>query len=221
MKILVVAPHPDDEVLGLGGTLLRSKNEGNVVAWMIATEMKKEFNWSDSQIVKRELEIQKISEFFKFDEVYRLGFPTARLDTVAMNAIVQSVADVIKIYEPNIVYLPHGGDVHTDHKILNAAVLSCVKSFRYPSIRRILSYETMSETEHELGGSVGFKPNVFIDISSYLGFKIKAMEIYESEVGDFPFPRSKIAIESLAKYRGSAVGFEAAEAFELLRERVY
>lgn len=93
------------------------------------------------------------------------------------------------------------------------------KWFRYPSVKRILAYETLSETDFGLGTDLGFRPNIFINIENYLEDKLRAMDIYASELGRFPFPRSDEAIRALATLRGAASGFQAAEAFELLRER--
>jgi LmbE family N-acetylglucosaminyl deacetylase len=220
MKILVVAPHPDDEVLGAGGTLLRYKLEGNSIAWLIVTGIFEDFGLSPHKIAERDDEISKISKYFNFDEVHNLKLSTTKLDTLPMENIVQKVSDVIKSFGPDEILIPHLGDIHTDHQVVHNAVLSCTKWFRYPFIKRIVSYETISETDFGLDASRQFFPNVFVDISNFLDDKIKAMEIYSSEMGDFPFPRSKISIESLARYRGSSSGFYAAEAFQLLRERI-
>lgn len=220
MKILVVAPHPDDEVLGAGGTLLRNKSEGNSIAWLIITGVSEDIGWSPEKISERDKEIDKISKFFNFDAVYKLNFPATRLDTIPIGDIVNKISEVIRSYSPDEVLIPHSGDIHTDHQIVFKAVLSCTKWFRFPFVGRILAYETISETELSLDASRQFTPNVFIDISNYLNDKIKAMEIYASEMDVFPFPRSRTSIESLARYRGSSSGFKAAEAFQLLRERI-
>jgi N-acetylglucosamine malate deacetylase 1 len=220
MRILVVAPHPDDEVLGAGGTLLRYKSEDNLIAWLIVTGINEDFGWSSHKITERDAEISKISKFFNFDEVHNLKLPTTKLDTLSMGDIVQKISDVIKSFSPDEILIPHLGDIHTDHQVVHNAVLSCTKWFRHPFVKRILSYETISETDFGLDTSRQFSPNVFVDISNFLDDKIKAMGIYSSEIGDFPFPRSKISIESLARYRGSSSGFYAAEAFQLLRERI-
>lgn len=220
MKILVVAPHPDDEVLGAGGTLLRYKSEGKAIAWLIVTEITEEFGWTPDKISGREQEIVKISNFLKFDKVYKLNLPAARLDTLPMADIVQKMSHVIKDFEPDEILIPHLGDIHTDHQVVHNAVLACTKWFRYPSVKRVLCYETISETNFGLDVAGQFIPNVFVDISEFLVHKLDAMEIYSSEMGVFPFPRSRISIESLARYRGSSSGFHAAEAFQLLRERI-
>ena len=220
MKTIVIAPHPDDEVLGPGGTLLRSKAEGATIAWLIVTTITSEFGWSEEKIRLRADEIKRVTELFGFDSVFELNFPTTQLDQVPMGDLVTGISNVFKKFEPEEVFVPHSADVHTDHRIVFDAVASCTKWFRHPSVKRVLAYETLSETEFGLGGSQGFRPNVFVNIEPYLDEKLRAMDIYASEQGEFPFPRSHEAIQALAAMRGASSGFKAAEAFELLRERI-
>ena len=219
MKTLVVAPHPDDEVLGVGGTLLRRKSEGGEVAWLIVTAISTESGFDVKKVSQRINEIQQVTEFFGFDEVISLGFPTAQLDRVSMKDLIESISEVFKSFQPEEVFVPHPSDVHTDHRIVFDAVISSAKWFRSPSVKRILAYETLSETDFGLNGSHGFYPNVFIDIEQFLIDKLKAMSIYGSEIGAFPFPRSHEAIRALATVRGASSGFRAAEAFQLMRAR--
>jgi LmbE family N-acetylglucosaminyl deacetylase len=220
MNTMVIAPHPDDEVLGVGGTLLRRKSEGAKISWLIVTSMNSEFGWCGDNIKKRSDEIRLISKLFRFDSVYELNFPTTRLDQVAMCDLVAAISNVFNSFEPEEIFLPHPSDVHTDHKIVFEAASSCAKWFRHPSVKRILTYETVSETDFGLVQNQSFCPNVFIDIRPFLKEKLGAMDIYKSEMGSAPFPRSAEVIQALATIRGAASGFEAAEAFELLRERL-
>lgn len=218
--ILCVAPHPDDEVLGVGGTLLRHKAEGAKVAWLIVTGITAEAGWCDDKIKQRTEEIKRITALFGFDSVFELNFPTTQLDQVPMSDLVAAIANIFKTFEPEEVFVPHPSDVHTDHRVVFNAVASCTKWFRYPSVKRVLAYETLSETDFGLGTDQAFRPNVFVNIEPYIEDKLRAMDIYASELGEFPFPRSHVAIRALATLRGAASGFEAAEAFELLRERL-
>jgi LmbE family N-acetylglucosaminyl deacetylase len=156
---------------------------------------------------------------FGFDEVSSLNFPTTQLDRVPMSDLVAGISNVFRSFEPEEVFVPHPSDVHTDHRIVFDAVSSCTKWFRYPSVKRVLAYETLSETDFGLGTDQSFRPNVFVDIEPFLDGKLRAMDIYASELGAFPFPRSREAIRALAMLRGAASGFKASEAFELLRER--
>jgi LmbE family N-acetylglucosaminyl deacetylase len=217
-KILVVAPHPDDEVLGVGGTLMRRKSEGAEVAWLIVTSIIHEVGGGVEKMEQRADEIRRVAKLFDFNAVFELNFPTTQLDQVPMSKLVDAISDVFKKFEPVEVFLPHPSDVHTDHRIVFDAAASCTKWFRYPSVKRVLAYETLSETDFNIGSNQAFRPNVFINIESFLSDKLRAMDIYASEVGKFPFPRSHDAIRALATLRGAASGFEAAEAFELLRE---
>lgn len=218
-KTLVVAPHPDDEVLGVGGTLLRRKAEGAKVAWLIVTAISVESGWSEEKVKQRADEVKRVTELFGFDEVFTLNLPTTQLDRVPMCDLVAGISNVFRSFEPEEVFVPHPSDVHTDHRMVFDAVASCTKWFRYPFIKRVLAYETLSETDFGLGTVQGFRPNVFVDIEPFVEGKLWAMDIYASELGTFPFPRSHEAIRALAALRGAASGFMAAEAFELLRER--
>jgi LmbE family N-acetylglucosaminyl deacetylase len=220
MKTLVIAPHPDDEVLGVGGTLLRRKAEGHSLGWLIVTSIAAADGWTDQQISRRKEEVQKISQLFSFAEVYELGIPTTQLDVFPMKELVGIISSVFASFQPNEVFVPHWGDVHSDHQAVFKAVASSSKWFRNPSINRILAYETPSETDFGLNPNESFVPNVFFDISPYLEKKIDAMRIYKSELGQHPFPRSEESIRALATIRGASSGFQFAEAFQLLRERM-
>ena len=219
MRTIVIAPHPDDEVLGVGGTLLRRKAEGAAVAWLIVTSISVQSGWTTEKVSQRTDEINRVKELFGFDAVFSLNFPAAQLDRIPISDLVAGISNVFKSFEPGEVFLPHPSDVHTDHRIVFDAATSCTKWFRYPSVNRVLAYETLSESDFGLGTNQSFRPNVFVDIEPFLSEKLRAMDIYASELGAFPFPRSHEAIRALATLRGAASGFRAAEAFELLRER--
>lgn len=219
MRTLVVAPHPDDEVLGPGGTLFRRKAEGAEVAWLIVTEMSEELGWTPERVKLRENEIEQVTKEFGFDAVYKLGFPAAGLDRVGMSQLVSAVSTVFNEFKPEEIFVPHPSDIHSDHRIVFDVVASCTKWFRNPSVKRVLAYETLSETDSSLGAERTFHPNVFVDISQYLDDKLRVLDLYSSELEEFPFPRSHHALRALASLRGAASGYLAAEAFELLRER--
>lgn len=219
--VLVVAPHPDDETLGCGGTLLRHAADGDVVHWLIVTAPTEALGFSAERIALREREIQEVAERYGFASVHALGLDTTRLDVLPIADLVGAMSAVFKTVEPETVYLPYRGDVHTDHAAVFDAAVACTKWFRYPSVRRVLVYETLSETDFSVDpDTAGFRPTVFVDVSAYLDEKVRIMEVFKSEMGAFPFPRSERAIRSLAHVRGAASGFEAAEAFMLIREKV-
>jgi N-acetylglucosamine malate deacetylase 1 len=218
-KTLIVAPHPDDEILGCGGTLLRRKEEGGILGWLIVTGMTEQAGWSVEQIQQRDAEIDRVAGLVGFDEVFNLRLPAARLDDLPMGDLVSAFSAVFASFAPEEVLVPHRGDVHTDHRVTFDVVAACVKWFRYPSVQRVLAYETVSETEFGLSRETAFQPNYFVDIAPYLDRKLEIMTAYPSELDEFPFPRSLHAIRALAEWRGASAGYRAAEAFELLRER--
>jgi len=219
VKILCIATHPDDETLGCGGTLLRHIAEGDSVHWMIATEARLE-DFGRNYAAARPTLIRKVAEAYGFAGTVTLGFPAARLAEVADKNLIERFAREIPAVAPDVVYLNHGGDAHSDHRRVFAAVTAALKSFRAgKSVRRILAYETLSETEQAPAGfMLPFAPNVFVDITSFLERKIGLFDLYETERQPFPLPREASAIRALARVRGATVGVESAEAFMLVRE---
>lgn len=219
MKILVASPHPDDETLGCGGTIFRHRAEGDELYWMIVTGISEDEGWSAATVKSRDREIELVTEKYRFSKVFNFRFPTTTLDTVPLSELIGKISEVHQKVKPEIIYMPFAGDVHTDHQYISKALQSTCKWFRYPHMRKVLMYETPSETDFNFIDSTAFSPNVFVEISSYLDEKIETMKIYESEMGEFPFPRSEKTLRALAALRGSQSGFEAAEAFELVYER--
>lgn len=219
-KILVVAVHPDDETLGCGGTLLRHKKDGDDTSWLIVTSMNNEQGYSSEQIATRQKQIEQVAQHYCFNEVINLDIPAGRVDDLSTADLVQMCARVIAEVQPTILYLPFMFDVHSDHRTTFHAIYSATKWFRHPSIQRIYLMETQSETDFAVGthGQI-FVPNYFVDITNHLEDKIKIAELYESEFGNHPFPRSAKNIEALASVRGATSGFEYAEAFQLIKER--
>ncbi|WP_251963768.1 PIG-L deacetylase family protein [Salinibacter ruber] len=219
--VLVVAPHPDDETLGCGGTILRHVDQGDTVHWLIVTHIAEELGYESDRIQKREHEIECVARQYGIEQPINLEFPTTQLDTQPTVALVDAIGNAFREIEPELIYVPYRNDIHTDHAIVFDAVTSCTKWFRYPSVQRVLAYETLSETEFALDPDVsGFHPNVFVNITGKVEDKIGIMRIYDSEIGEHPFPRSESAIRARTTLRGSTAGFDAAEAFMLLKERV-
>lgn len=216
-NILVVAPHPDDETLGCGGTLLKHKKEKDQIHWLIMTKIDPKI--SEEKVKIRNKEINKVRSLYKFKSVIEGNFITARMDTYAKIDIIEFISNSINKIKPDIIYMPFYDDAHSDHKIINESVISACKSFRKPFIKSIRVYETLSETEFNINPtSMSFKPNLYIDIDKYLEKKIKIMKVYRSEFLPHPFPRSEKGIKSLAYFRGSFVNLNAAEAFIILKE---
>lgn len=218
-RTLVVAPHPDDEMLGCGGTLLRRRAEGAEVDWLLVTGISEAGGWSAERVRQRDAEIARVAQMAGFRKVVQLGLPTTRLDATPMADLVTRIGDVIQDCQPDEIFVPSPADVHSDHRVVFDAVSSCTKWFRYPTVRRVLAYETLSETDFAMHPDIAFRPNVFVDVSPYLERKLEILGVYASEFRPHPFPRSIEAVRALATLRGAASGFAAAEAFQLLRER--
>ena len=219
MKSLVIAPHPDDELLGLGGTLLKKKDQGNVIGWLIMTTMDEKNGWNKDQIDTRSQEINsvRIGLGINNTKLYQLNFPTTKLDQIPISKIISKVKYVFNEFEPDEIFIPHFGDIHTDHKITFEIAASCSKWFRNKSIKRIYSYETISETEYNIKPNNNFNPNYFIDITQYMEEKLRLVNIYKSEIQKCPFPRSNEVIMALATYRGSQAGCRYAESLNLVK----
>ena len=221
MKSLIVAPHPDDELLGCGGTLLKRVAEGNTVGWVLMSAISVDKGWSDQQVDKREDEIERVREGLGISEqhLFKLNFPCAELDQISLSTLITGLSNIFRHFQPEELFLPHPGDIHSDHRITFEAASSCTKWFRYPSIKRVMTYETLSETDFGLDQVVGgFRPNYFVDITDYVQKKLDLLSIYQSEILDHPFPRSIDAIASLSLLRGAQRGVSAAEAFHMLRQ---
>ncbi|TJY41962.1 PIG-L family deacetylase [Cohnella pontilimi] len=218
-KVLVIAPHPDDETLGCGGTLLKHIESGDEVYWLIVTGIDVNSGYTSERVAERDREIAEVARLYPFRRTFSLHKPTTKLDELPFGELVQDMAEVFRAVEPDTVYVPYRGDVHSDHKYVFDAAISCSKWFRYPFVRKVLAYETLSETEFGLNPDAnGFRPNVYVNISDFMDRKWSIMQTFDSEIAEFPFPRSKVSMEALARYRGSAAGVHAAEAFMLLKE---
>ena len=167
-KILIIAPHPDDETLGCGGTILRHVDCSDDVYWLIATRMHENSGFSKSSIEKREKQIDQVCKKYKFKSKIQLQFEATKLDTYSFSSLLERFNEKIDDIKPSIIYLPFQNDVHSDHRITFQTVMSCTKQFRKKYITSIRAYETLSETEFNLDNSSGFKPNLFINIEKFM-----------------------------------------------------
>jgi LmbE family N-acetylglucosaminyl deacetylase len=169
-------------------------------------------------IKNREEEIEQVSSIYGFDSVIKMKIPTTKVDEIPFGELVSKFSLLIKEIRPSVVFIPYINDVHTDHYFVSKAILSCCKWFRNQCVKYILFYETISETDFNINpADRKINLNIYVDISKFWKKKIKILQVYSSELADFPFPRSIKSIESLANLRGSQCGVEKAEAFELLR----
>ncbi|MBI1984587.1 MAG: PIG-L family deacetylase [Candidatus Wildermuthbacteria bacterium] len=214
-KILVIAPHPDDEVLGCGGTIKKHAEKGDQVFLCIGTKAYTP-DWTEEFMRERVHEIELANKTLGISKTYFLDFPTVKVDTIPQKEVNDAIARVVKEIRPEVMYIPHGGDLNQDHRIFFGASLVAGRPIPGSSVKQIFSYEALSETEwgNEL---TPFVPNAYVDIAEEIGAKKEAMQAYKSELREFPHPRSLKAIEALAQKRGSEAGMEYAEAFMVIR----
>ncbi|MBQ0036868.1 MAG: PIG-L family deacetylase [Firmicutes bacterium] len=218
MKILVIAPHPDDEVLGCGGIISRFAKEGHQVFVCIATKgCLPLFDEKDNIIDKKEcLEAHKI---MGVKDTIFLDFPAAMLETVPRNELNKAFIELIQKVKPEEVYIPHKGDMHIDHKMIVDACMVALRPRYEHIVKRIYAYETLSETDWDIPNTVNaFIPNVYVDIVDEINNKVNAMKAYKHQICKCPNPRSKEGIVSLAQHRGMTVGMKYAESFMLIRD---
>jgi LmbE family N-acetylglucosaminyl deacetylase len=220
MRVLVISAHADDETLGCGGTLLRHRSAGDELYWLIATQAH-EPQWTADLIHRKTAEVQSVAQAYGIVRYFPLGFPAARLDTVPVADVMARVGAVIAEVRPEVVYVVHGGDVHSDHRVLFGATASVLRPIhmRRLGIRRVLCYEILSSTEAAPShAGTGFQPHVFVDITDHFDRKTAVMALYATEAQADPLPRGPSGMRALARYRGASVGVEYAEAFMLIRE---
>ena len=220
MRVFILAPHADDEVLGVGGTIAHHVNQGDEVYVGILTTgnpaiYSEESVLQDNQNAIEAHELLGVKKTYFCNELWAPGMDmTPQYKTTS---VIQGWLNEVK---PDILYIPHRGDIHLDHRLTYQAALVAARPGQ-STVRRILAYETLSETEWA-GPSPedAFLPNIFVDISNFLEVKQLAMQAYRGQIKPFPNPRSLEGIESLARMRGSTVQVPAAEAFTLVREIV-
>ncbi|MHC4158253.1 MAG: PIG-L deacetylase family protein [Planctomycetota bacterium] len=219
MKILVVSPHPDDEVLGVGGTVARFAREANDVTVAIVTK-----GWeplfADKQVEQVRDEARTANEILGVKSLRFMDLPVTKLNEVPKHKLNKEFEQLMNREEPELVFLPFGGDLQEDHRqVFESCMVALRPAVSRKYIKRILCYETVSET-HWCGDAVKscFKPQLWIDISNHLPVKLDAMRCYKSQLQQEPDARSLEAISSLAKWRGSMVGMSAAECFTVVQE---
>lgn len=217
-RTMVLAPHPDDEVLGCGGVLAALADAGCETHVVIAT-IGQPPAYPAEQVAALRQEAARAHEILAVTKVHWLDLPAARLDTVAHADLNAAIGAAVSRVAPETLLLPFPGDIHRDHQLLfeSALVASRPAGPSYP--RRILAYETLSETNWNAPGlTPGFTPTSFVDIRATLQRKLDAFAAYGSQVRSFPAERSVDALEALARLRGATVHRHAAEAFVMVRE---
>lgn len=220
-NVLVIAAHPDDEILGAGGAMARHREEGVTVSVLIIGEgiaSRADIPKKEVAIQQKKLQANSVSAnaVLGASAPKILSFPDNALDSVPLLSIVREIEEVIKNTSPALIYTHHRGDVNIDHRIVAEAVDAAVRPMEGNSVHEVRAFEVPSSSEWNFTRAP-FRPNVFVALSeAQLQKKIRAMRAYESEVREFPHPRSPEYLESLARVRGGQSGYKAAEAFELV-----
>lgn len=218
MIILLIAPHPDDEILGAGATIAKYIANKDEVYVCIATRGAMPL-FDERAVIKVRNEAEKAHNMLGIKGTYYLDFPAAMLEKVPRYEINDKLCVLVQNVKPDIVYIPHFGDMQKDHKIIAEAAMVAIRPKYTHRIKEVYAYETLSETEwNNPHCSNVFMPNVYNDVSDFLDMKLEAMNCFESQLSKFPNPRSLESIEALAKFRGSTINVEAAEAFMLIRK---
>ncbi len=217
-NVIIISAHPDDETIGAGGTLLKHKRNGDNIFWINVTSINETQGFSKEKIIQRNEEIEKVSNLYGFKDVFLLDYPTMTLTSESILTLVPKISSIFNSVRPEILYSLNRSDAHSDHRVLSQAVMACTKSFRHPYLKKVLMYECISETEFAPAFPENiFIPNYFVDISDFIDEKIEIMKIYDSEIGQPPFPRSIENLKALATFRGASSGCLFAEAFQVVK----
>jgi LmbE family N-acetylglucosaminyl deacetylase len=225
-NVAVIAAHPDDEVLGCGGTIARMVLEGFQIHVLLLAdgESSRDVESGESQpgkIAERESSAVQACNVLGCTSVQSLALPDNRMDGVDLLDVVKHIETFIHQYQPGKVFTHHMGDVNIDHRVVHDAVLAACRPQPNHPTKELLFFEVPSSTEWRPPGSgVEFHPNYFVDISATIHLKLQALKVYKEELREFPHPRSIRAVEALAQWRGASVGVEAAEAFILGRKLI-
>ena len=225
-KILVIAAHPDDEVLGCGGAMARFVTEGCEVYTLIlgegVTSRDKERDRAEreNEITELRKQAENANNILGVKKVYAFDFPDNRFDSIPLLDIIKTIEKIKGDVQPDCVFTHHQGDLNIDHQITFKAVVTACRPVKDESVKEIYSFEIPSSTEWNAPSSLTyFMPDYFVDVSKNLKVKINALKEYETELREFSHPRSLKAVELNAKQWGVKMGFEAAEAFKTIRIR--
>ena len=218
MRVLVLAPHPDDEVLGCGGTMARLGDEGHAVVAAIVTRGDPRM-FEPALIERGRREALDAHRVLGIGQTMFLeGFPAALLDTVPHADLVDALRRLVRDVAPDVMLIPFAGDLHRDHRLVFEAALASARPDGPSGVGTLLAYETLSQTNWNAPFlTPAFTPTVYLDVSTALDRKLKAMAQFQTQLRPFPHERSLEAIEALARFRGATAGTAAAEAFVLIR----
>jgi LmbE family N-acetylglucosaminyl deacetylase len=234
MKILVIVAHPDDEVLGMGGTLkkLSNKNHDIKIVFLATgisarrsekftneTKYKIDKNLTkkmEEQIKKLRLDAKTALKILGIKDIEFFDFPDNEMDKISNLEITKTIENIIKKFNPEIIYTHTKNDINVDHRAIFNATITATRPTTKSNVKKVICFEVPSSSEWNFGDT--FSPNIFVEIKKELPYKTKAIEAYKTELKKFPHPRSAKALDIIAKRWGTVSGFDAAEAFELIRE---
>lgn len=215
--VLVIAAHPDDEVLGGGGTFAKHVASGDSVHALVLSEGASS-RYEEGMTSTLQRAAKRSAEIIGFASLSFLGLADQRLDTVPLIEVTQMLEPILFRLRPSTVYVHSPVDVNTDHGVVARATWTACRPYSTPWLQRFLAFETPSSTEWAWPmTATAFQPQCFVDVTETLSRKLDAMACYESELRDYPHPRSLRALEERASFWGSQVGVNAAEPFVLLR----
>lgn len=218
MRVLIIAPHPDDEIIGVGGTIAKRAKAGDEVYVCIVTKGKSPL-FNPDFIEQGRRECREADAKLGVKETIFLDFPAVMLETIPRYELNGKIAEVVQNIKPEEVYIPHRGDMQIDHQMVVDAAMVAVRPRGDDYPKRVYAYETLSETGWNIPNVTNeFIPTVYENITDTYDVKMEAMSVFKSQLAPFPAARSVGAIEALAKFRGATVSVEAAEAFSLVRE---
>jgi LmbE family N-acetylglucosaminyl deacetylase len=222
--VLIIAAHPDDEVLGCGATIAKLAASGNQVFLAILGEgITSRYAAREQADKKLLLELRKIAERVReclgAQKLFLFDYPDNRFDTVPLIEIIKAIEGLIKELEPHTVFTHHPSDLNIDHVITHRAVLTATRPSGCP-VKEIYAFEIPSSTEWSFGQFGSFQPDTFCNVENTIETKMRAMKLYETEWREFPHPRSPEALEAIAKRWGSVVGLKYVEAFETIRRQL-
>ena len=211
-RVLIIAAHPDDELLGSGGTIKKLINNGYHVITVIIAKGRKE----EEQNMK--LNVIKANQHLGVEETIFLEYPNLLLETFPLHVITKEIESLVAKHKPAIIFTHHYGDINMDHQILFQAVLTAVRPLPGNKAIELLCFETVSSSEwSQQTNDKSFKPNYYVDITDTIDQKLEALQFYDVEMRPFPHPRSYKGVKHLAQVRGMTIGVENAEAFEIIR----
>ena len=216
--VLIIAAHPDDEVLGCGGTIAKHVSQGNKVhSVFMADGVRSRPNLQEEDFEIRKDASKSVQSILGITSTHYLDFPDNKMDSIPLLNIIQKLEPIIDKLKPSIIFTHYHSDLNIDHQLTHAAAITACRPMPSSSVKEIYGFETLSSTEWSNSLKSSFNPTFFVDISQQISKKLSAVKTYENEMRSPPHSRSIKHVEVLAQHRGYSVGVDMAEAFEVYR----